>query len=392
MSEPAWWPIGIAISSFADAQSDGQIHTSFGRTNIWDYESLQSPEGWHTSPEDGFVWGQWETDIKTVETISITPQGLILLLNSTTVAVIHPLHTGDDVSRLSRYEPWKNALLNVPILLPIGGWSVDDNDRVLLFPMHSTTPFDGSESAFLEIVEALGAVHTSLEPFATPNTERRWNDRLKDIEDKLKTLTMWRAPHSSSTFGLPRLNLSVDSMVDVDGKRMFLPLSRSLSEHLLCESDRLPSLASLMMLEHQWARKEGLSEQQRQKLLDTWSKAVPSSWSSRNALSTVRGGAWVWRYHATILELAQAKAFNDEKSVKACEQWLRDVSRLQAHLGALRLWKSGQWVGVTGLAVAFFSWKLATLTEGQSLVLATLSIAAGIVTNAVYRLKDPKPY
>ena len=392
MSEPVWWPIGIAISSFADAQSDGQLRTSFGRTNIWDHEPLQTPEGWHSPPEDGFVWGQWEADIKTVEPLSISSQGLILLLNSSIVAVIHPIDAGDDVSRLSRYEPWKQALQDTPILLPIGGWSVDGNDRILLFPMHTSLPFDGQDTTVMQLVEALGVLHSALEPFTTPNTERRWNDRLKEVEDKLKTQTMWRAPHSSSTQGLPRLNLSLDSLVEVDGKRMFLPLSRSLSEHLLCESDRLPSLASLMMLEHQWARKDGLSEQQRLNMLETWSKAVPSSWSSRNALSTVRGGAWVWRYHATILELAQAKAFSDEKSVKACEQWLRDVSRLQAHLGALRLWKSGQWVGITGLAVSFFSWKLATLTEGQSLLLATLSIGIGLVTNAIYRFKDPKPY
>ena len=392
MSEPAWWPIGIAISSFEDAQSDGQLRTSYGRTEIWDFESLLEPEGWHSTPEDGFVWGQWDAEIKTVETLSISSQGLVLLLNSTVTAVIHPAHIGDDVSRLSRYEPWKKALQNQPLLLPIGGWSVDGNDRVLLFPMHSSLPFDGQESTVMELVKALGAIHSSLESFTTPNTERRWNDRLKDVEDKLKSNTMWRAPHSSTTLGLPRLHLSLDSLVEVDGERMFLPLSRSLSEYLLCESDRLPSLASLMMLEHQWARKEGLSESQRQKMLETWSSSVPSSWSSRSALSTVQGGAWVWRYHATILELAQANTFADEQTVKACEQWLRDVSRLQAHLGALRLWKSGQWVGITGLAVSFFSWKLATLTEGQSLLLATVSLGVGIATNVIYRTKDPKPY
>ena len=392
MGEPAWWPIGIAISSFKDVQSDGQLRTSYGRTVVWDMEPLLNAEGWHSQPEEGFVWGQWETEIKTVETLSTSQQGLILLLNSTVIALLHPAHIGDDVSRLSRYEPWKKALQEHPLLLPIGGWSVDGNDRVLLFPMHTSLPFDGQEQTVLEMVERLAAIHTSLESFTTPNTERRWNDRLKDVEDKLKTNTMWRAPHSSTTLGLPRLHLSLDSLVEVDGKRMFLPMSRSLSEYLLCESDRLPSLATLMMLEHQWARKDGLSEHQRQNMLETWSKSVPSSWSSRQALSTVRGGAWVWRYHATILELAQANAYADEESVKACEQWLRDVSRLQAHLGALRLWKSGQWVGITGLAVSFFSWKLATLTEGQSLLLAALSIGVGIATNVMYRFKDPKPY
>ena len=392
MDEPAWWPKGIALSSPSEALAEGQLRTAYGRTEIWDFQNLQSPEGWASPPQEGTVWGDWKSGISTVETLAITPIGMTLLLDSSIMAMIHPAHVGDDVSRLSRYDPWKKALIQHPILLPIGGLSVDGNDRVLLFPMHDSLPFDDQESTVIELVEALGAIHTSLESFTTPNTERRWNDRLKEVEDKLKTNTMWRAPHSSTTLGLPRLHLSLESLVEVDGKRMFLPMSRSLSEHLLCESDRLPSLASLMMLEHQWARKEGLSEQQRQNLLETWSKSVPSSWSSRQALSTVRGGAWVWRYHARILELAQAKAYSDDESVKACEQWLRDVSRLQAYLGVLRLWKSGEWVGITGLAVSFFSWKLATLTEGQSLLLAALSIGVGIATNAIYRFKDPKPY
>jgi len=392
MDEPEWWPKGIALSSLEVAQKDGLLRTSYGRTVLWDFESFLTPEGWKTVPEEGTVWGDWDIEIKTVKPLSSSSQGLVLLLNQTMVANIQPAHIGDDVSRLTRYEPWQKALKEHNILLPKGGWSVDGNDRILLYPMHNHLPFDGKDSTVLELVGTLGALHSSLEPFTTPNTERRWNERLKAVEDKLKTKTMWRAPHSSTTLGLPRLHLDIDSVVEVNGKLMFLPLCRSLSEHLLCESDRLPSLASLMMLEHQWARKDGLSEQQRQNMLETWSRSVPAAWSNRTALSTVRGGAWVWRYHATVLELAQAKAFADEDTVKACEQWLREVSRLQAYLGTLRMWKSGQWVGITGLIVSFFAWKLETLTPNQSLILAFLSIGVGLATNAIYRVKDPKPY
>ena len=392
MDEPEWWPKGIALSSLEVAQKDGLLRTSYGRTVLWDFESFLIPEGWETAPEEGTVWGDWDIEIKTIKPLSSSSQGLVLLLNQTMIATIQPAHIGDDVSRLSRYEPWQKALKQHNILLPIGGWTVDGNDRILLYPMHNHLPFDGKDSTVLELVGTLGTLHSSLEPFTTPNTERRWNERLKAIEDQLKTKTMWRAPHAPSTLGLPRIHLSLNSVVEANGKRMFLPLCRSLSEHLLCESDRLPSLASLMMLEHQWARKDGLSEQQRQNMLETWSRSVPSSWSTRSALSTVRGGAWVWRYHATILELAQAKAFADEDTVKACEQWLREVSRLQAYLGTLRMWKSGQWVGITGLIVSFFAWKLETLTPNQSILLACLSIGLGLATNAIYRVKDPKPY
>jgi hypothetical protein len=56
------------------------------------------------------------------------------------------------------------------------------------------------------------------------------------------------------------------------------------------------------------------------------------------------------------------------------------------------MWKSGQWVGVTGLIVSFFAWKLATLTPDQSLILAVLSLGVGVAANAIYRFKDPAPY
>ena len=392
MDEPAWWPIGIALSSSTEAFADGQLRTSYGRTVLWDFHPFLTPEGWSTDQGEGIFWGDWPTEVETVKTVSISQNRLVLLLNENLIAHVQPAHIGDDVSRLSRYEPWQKALNRQNLLLPTGGWSVDGNDRILLYPNHSPSSADEDDSVVLNLIEKLGSLHSSLEPFSTPNTERRWNDRLKAIEDSLKTKTMWRAPHASSTVGLPRIHLSLDSVVEVDGKRMFLPLSRSLSEHLLCESDRLPSLASLMILEQQWSRKVGLTEQQRQTVLETWARSVPLTWSSRQALSTVRGGAWVWRYHATVLELAQAKAFADETTVKACEQWLQEVSRLQAHLGTLRMWKSGQWVGITGLVVSFFSWKLATLTFNQSLLLAGLSIAVGLATNAIYHFKDPKPY
>jgi hypothetical protein len=395
MDEPEWWPSGIAQTSVDQAISEGVLRTSFGKTSVWNVSAALEPEWWNTLLRGRSTWGEWPTRIDSVslvESISARRNEVVVCLNQTILASLIPIDRGDDVSRVVRHEPWFSRLQDQPILLPKGGWSVEGNDRILLYPMYEKKTVQADPSDIATTVSDLSSLHSSLADEVTPSTERRWNERLKAVEDKLKTNTMWRAPHSSTTLGLPRLHLDIDSIVEVDGKQMFLPLCRTLSEHLLCESDRLPSLASLMMLEHQWARKDGLSEQQRQNMLETWSRSVPSSWSSRSALSTVRGGAWVWRYHATVLELAQAKAFADETTVKACEQWLREVSRLQAYLGTLRMWKSGQWVGITGLIVSFFAWKLETLTPNQSFIVALLSFGLGLATNFIYRAKDPKPY
>ena len=392
MDEPAWWPSGIALSSIDEALSEGTVRTSFGKTTVWDFEPYLQPNLWNSSLEVGVQWGDWNFEVQTVEIQSVSKNGLVVILNDAYTASILPFGVGDDVSRLYRYEPWNSALVGHSVLLPIAGWTVDGNDRILVYPRYELKPFDGQTSTVMDLTRTVGGIHSALVGFSTPNTERRWNDRLKAIEDELKTKTMWRAPHANTTVGLPRLHLSIDSLTEVDGVLNFVPMSRSLAEHLLCENDRLPSLATLMMLEHQWARRDGLSEQQRQQLLETWGASVPVEWSSRTALSTVRGGAWVWRYHATLLELAQATAFAETSIKEDCQKWLRDVSRLQAHLGTLRMWKSGQWVGFTGLAVAFFSYRLDSFLPQQSLALAVLSFGVVVASNAVYRLKDPKAY
>lgn len=392
MDEPAWWPSGIALSSIDEALSEGTVRTSFGKTTVWDFEPYLQPNLWNSSLEVGVQWGDWNFEVQTVEIQSVSKNGLVVTLNDAYTASILPFGVGDDVSRLYRYEPWNSALVGHSVLLPIAGWTVDGNDRILVYPRYELKPFDGQASTVMDLTRTIGGIHSALVGFSTPNTERRWNDRLKAIEDELKTKTMWRAPHANTTVGLPRLHLSIESLTEVDGVLNFVPMSRSLAEHLLCENDRLPSLATLMMLEHQWARRDGLSEQQRQQLLETWGASVPVDWSSRAALSTVRGGAWVWRYHATLLELAQATAFAETSIKEDCQKWLRDVSRLQAHLGTLRMWKSGQWVGFTGLAVAFFSYRLDSFLPQQSLALAVLSFGVVVASNAVYRLKDPKAY
>ena len=392
MDEPAWWPSGIALSSIDEALSEGTVRTSFGKTTVWDFEPYLQPNLWNSSLEVGVQWGDWNFEVQTVEIQSVSKNGLVVTLNDAYTASILPFGVGDDVSRLYRYEPWNSALVGHSVLLPIAGWTVDGNDRILVYPRYELKPFDGQASTVMDLTRTIGGIHSALVGFSTPNTERRWNDRLKAIEDELKTKTMWRAPHANTTVGLPRLHLSIDSLTEVDGVLNFVPMSRSLAEHLLCENDRLPSLATLMMLEHQWARRDGLSEQQRQQLLETWGASVPVDWSSRAALSTVRGGAWVWRYHATLLELAQATAFAETSIKEDCQKWLRDVSRLQAHLGTLRIWKSGQWVGFTGLAVAFFAYRLDSFLPQQSLALAVLSFGVVVASNAVYRLKDPKAY
>ena len=81
MDEPAWWPIGIALSSSTEAFADGQLRTSYGRTVLWDFHPFLAPEGWPTDQDEGTFWGDWPTEVETVETVSISQNCLVLLLN-----------------------------------------------------------------------------------------------------------------------------------------------------------------------------------------------------------------------------------------------------------------------------------------------------------------------
>ena len=291
-----------------------------------------------------------------------------------------------------RHEPWNIALSGQSIVLPSMVWSVDGHDRIIVYPCFNLLSVEESHSMRYRIAESVGQVHASLDQFSTPNTERIWNDRLKEIESALKTNTLWRAPHSKFTVGLPRLNLDIEAITLIEGKPMLLPQPRTITEHLLCNQERLPGLATLMALERQWAEFEAPTEDGRKQLLNSWLMQAPPSYSKGKALSTLLGGPWGWRYPATLLRLGHAMIFSDNELERNSIKWLRDVSRLQGHLGILRFWKSGLWGGITGIIVAFFSWQLETLAPTTSALIGSISLFFAIASNQLYWAKDPDPY
>ena len=113
---------------------------------------------------------------------------------------------------------------------------------------------------------------------------------------------------------------------------------------------------------------------------------------AKKALSTLLGGPWIWRYHAVLLELAEAQVYGDKAMKKAANNWLTDVSRIQAHLGVLRLWKSGLWAGISGVAIGFFGWKISSFSQTTGLTVGIIGLAVAIACNAIYWAKDPDPY
>ena len=84
--------------------------------------------------------------------------------------------------------------------------------------------------------------------------------------------------------------------------------------------------------------------------------------------------------------------YGDEPLRKKSQKWLNDVSRIQAHLGVLRLWKSGLWGGITGAVIAFFAWRMESISPTVAGIAGISCLLFAIVSNQIYWAKDPNPY
>ena len=395
MGEPAWWPSGISQEPFEESQSSLICRTSFGKTTMWNCYPATELQWWQQVPEDATIWGDWPQEVTSVENVTEDESGIVIKLFSQEkqwIARLCPLDVGQDASRIVRHNDWNVALQGCDILMPVAGWSTGTSDRILIYPQYEVVAKNEILDNMQSIISSMAKVHSNLSQFSTPNSERLWNDSLKSIEAKLNTNTLWRGPHSKNTVGLPATNFRLSSIVKVDERLLLIAQPRRLVEHLLVGEQRIPAIANLMSLEREFANQMQFDESQRKQLLETWSNSVPVEWIGKKEMSTVLGGPWLWRYRAVLLNLAHANAFGDTKLLSSCNTWLGDVSRLQAHLGTLRMWKAGEWVGYSAIAVGFYAWKMQTMAGQNGLILLVGGAIFAIIMNRIYWSKDPSPY
>jgi len=192
MDESPWWPSGIVTEDSQDISS-GRIQTVFGTLGTWGYQECLAPNWWQKPPKEGIIWGQWPK-VSEIEILHQDRKGYLLRINEKQIARVVPFNLGNDLSRLMHYSPWNDALKGLMITLPSMVYHVENNDRIIVYNCSdvaiNTEDFDSDKLA-----ANLGTIHSALHDFATPNTERRWNERLKDIESELKVTTLWRGPY-----------------------------------------------------------------------------------------------------------------------------------------------------------------------------------------------------
>ncbi len=386
MEEASWWPRGLAIGSIDDAISNQEITTKWGKLSCFDVRETREPSWWNK--QDNGCWGSFsELNVRSVKPILQQGNYTLLQLDEAYTALVYSIPTSDSTSMLARKSAWASALESTSILLPVAGMRIEGNDAVVVFPR-----FDLTYDTDIEwISTSLGLAQTSLEPFSTPNDQNRWNHRLKSVEDALRPNTLWRAPHTKHTVGLPALRIHPSWVGEIDGKRALIPMNQRVSEHLLCGDERLPALAELIHMEGRWVENNGYTRNDIEAMLETWSSVTPSVWSSKKALSTVLGGAWIWRYYDVLFTYAEAVLYDDKKGLESAKSWLKDVTRLQAHLGVLRVWKSGVWVGITTMVVAYYGWQIESMTPSFATGVALAGALLSFASNRMYWWKDPQP-
>ncbi len=386
MEDELWWPQGIAISSYEEALTSGELRTKWGTVPCWDVSNCLDSSWWKQAKKDS--WGILaELSPASIEILREDENRTLMQLDETHLALAYSIPTSNRTSALHRTANLQSVLMSTNLLLPIGGLLLGGNDALLIFPHSKLT-----ETTPEWLGQSLGEIQNKLAPSSSPNDQKRWNQRLKDLEDELKPNTLWRAPHTSMTVGIPSVRIHPNWVVDVEGVQRALPLNQSVSESLLCGTERLPGLAEFIHLEGRLVEEKGYTSEQITVFFEHWKRHVPTSWTSRKALSTVLGGAWIWRYYDVLVVNAESVLYGDESRYESAQKWLKDVSRLQAHLGVLRVWKSGVWVGITTMIVAYYSWRLGSLTTVSSIALAAIGGLISIGSNMLYWNKDPPAF
>ena len=188
--------------------------------------------------------------------------------------------------------------------------------------------------------------------------------------------------------GLPSTNTGINGFADLDGSLVVLPLPRPLVDHLLATDERLPGVATVAMMEQRLSLAGIFDDAKgRAGFYRAWGADVPEGWTSKASLSTVNGGVWIWRYHAMLLMLAEARAFGLDKQARQCDRWLLDVSRIQARLGELRTVHAVRRGGVWAAIVA------ALIGSGPIQVPFLLgSVGVALAAHAVYQRRMPPSF
>ena len=255
-----------------------------------------------------------------------------------------------------------------------------------------------------ECGRALGRFHLSTVEVADPTkVAKRWNERLKVLEERTKSSTLWRAPHGRRTVGtLTHRNFSLRNIVvlnDIHSKPNLEDV------HILFPGDgvygaliplehRAPALQDLAAGYRSIERIEGGTSGMRIELrrcfLDGWRSTAPPRWASDDALDSHKGGVPIWEYEQVLKEVLYAHAFDDEIDPRT-HWFLNHVDRIQAGMFRARTIAAGALTCTALLGFGIYAGVTGLLEWSDSIPLMLCGLAVPPLRQ-LYRSLAPPPY
>tara|TARA_B100001113_G_scaffold82833_1_gene65856 strand:- start:3150 stop:4436 length:1287 start_codon:yes stop_codon:yes gene_type:complete len=255
-----------------------------------------------------------------------------------------------------------------------------------------------------ECGRALGRFHLSTVEVADPTkVAKRWNERLKVLEERTKSSTLWRAPHGRRTVGtLTHRNFSLRNIVvlnDIHSKPNLEDV------HILFPGDgvygaliplehRAPALQDLAAGYRSIERIEGGTSGMRIELrrcfLDGWRSTAPPRWASDDALDSHKGGVPIWEYEQVLKEVLYAHAFDDEIDPRT-HWFLNHVDRIQAGMFRARTIAAGALTCTALLGFGIYAGVTELLEWSDSIPLMLCGLAVPPLRQ-LYRSLAPPPY
>jgi len=335
-------------------------------------DSLATVEGWNTATEGLEAWGDVPDEVSSIR-VDTTDRGPIYLIEAS------------DGSWIAEVQPWGGPKLRPRSRItpdgsniPCGGFQHDEVDLILL--RRDNTASTDAKSVLIDHLQRndlksaktlifrcganLGDYHTAAEEeWTNPPDQKRWNERFGEIEQRLKTAALWRAPFTRgapATLSLGDVRFSMFS--EDEAGKMTIRLGPSRIAHGLLETNLdLPAIRDLASLLHDLSRLHWHSETEleiihlRSALIQGWSSSAPKKWCSKRSFSAHTGGVVIWEYEQALLDVVEAVSHQSGRPEPAVSI-IEKVPLLQKSLFNSRILSSGFLMSAMFSLASFFDW------------------------------------
>lgn len=293
-----------------------------------------------------------------------------------------------------------------------GGIQVEGRDLLLFFRQDvgeradrmivealASSDFNSALNLCQRVGEVLGRFHTdALARLALPNDERRWNKRLKALEERTYSNTLWRAPHSTDTLAtITHRNFGLEAVHIDDNETVISCCHDGIPNAILPKSRDYPAIRDLAAAYRSIAgvctdnNVSGDDELLlRKAIFDGWCSTAPRSATSSRALDGHRGGVAIWEYEQVLEEVAIAQAWGGQVNPRTT-WWLGHVNRIQDQMYRSRTLSAlSLLAGVSAPLVLLADSWLPLIFERAVVSLSLLGTSLAL--RWFYRKRAPPPY